>query len=46
VQRIPSPAGATISYERYGSGPPLVLVRGFSKIVDACCMQHLWRAPR
>jgi pimeloyl-ACP methyl ester carboxylesterase len=28
VQRIPSPAGATISYEQYGSGPPLVLVHG------------------
>jgi pimeloyl-ACP methyl ester carboxylesterase len=28
VQRILSPAGATVSYERYGSGPPLVLVHG------------------
>jgi pimeloyl-ACP methyl ester carboxylesterase len=26
--RIPSPAGGTVSYERYGSGPPLVLVHG------------------
>src|SRR5918999_1073940 len=28
MQRIPSPAGATVSYETYGSGPPLVLVHG------------------
>lgn len=28
MQRIPSPAGATISYEKYGIGPPLVLVHG------------------
>src|SRR5688572_29869342 len=28
VQRVPSPAGATVSYESYGSGPPLVLVHG------------------
>jgi pimeloyl-ACP methyl ester carboxylesterase len=28
VRRIPSPAGATVSYESYGSGPPLVLVHG------------------
>ena len=28
MQRISSPAGATVSYERYGSGPPLVLVHG------------------
>ena len=28
MQRILSPAGATVSYERYGSGPPLVLVHG------------------
>jgi pimeloyl-ACP methyl ester carboxylesterase len=26
--RIPSPAGVTVSYERYGDGPPLVLVHG------------------
>jgi pimeloyl-ACP methyl ester carboxylesterase len=26
--RVPSPAGVTVSYERYGSGPPLVLVHG------------------
>ena len=26
--RIPSPAGVTVSYDRYGSGPPLVLVHG------------------
>lgn len=28
MQRIASPAGATVSCERYGSGPPLVLVHG------------------
>ena len=28
MHRIPSPAGVTGSYEKYGSGPPLVLVRG------------------
>jgi pimeloyl-ACP methyl ester carboxylesterase len=28
MQRIPSPTGATVSYETYGSGPPLVLVHG------------------
>ena len=28
MHRIPSPAGATVSYETYGSGPPLVLVHG------------------
>jgi hypothetical protein len=28
MQRIRSPAGATISYDQYGSGPPLVLVHG------------------
>jgi pimeloyl-ACP methyl ester carboxylesterase len=28
VRRIPSPTGATVSYESYGSGPPLVLVHG------------------
>jgi pimeloyl-ACP methyl ester carboxylesterase len=28
MQRIPSSAGATVSYEKYGSGPPLVLVHG------------------
>lgn len=26
--RILSPAGATVSYDKYGSGPPLVLVHG------------------
>jgi pimeloyl-ACP methyl ester carboxylesterase len=26
--RVPSPAGVTVSYDRYGSGPPLVLVHG------------------
>jgi pimeloyl-ACP methyl ester carboxylesterase len=26
--RIPSPTGVTVSYDRYGSGPPLVLVHG------------------
>lgn len=26
--RLSSPAGATVSYDRYGSGPPLVLVHG------------------
>jgi pimeloyl-ACP methyl ester carboxylesterase len=28
MQRITSPAGATVSYEKYGSGPPLVLLHG------------------
>ena len=28
MQRIPSPAGVTVSYEKYGSGPPLILVHG------------------
>jgi pimeloyl-ACP methyl ester carboxylesterase len=28
MQRISSPAGALVSYEKYGSGPPLVLVHG------------------
>jgi pimeloyl-ACP methyl ester carboxylesterase len=28
MERISSPAGAKVSYERYGSGPPLVLVHG------------------
>src|SRR5918999_2648791 len=28
MPRIPSPAGATVSYDEYGSGPPLVLVHG------------------
>jgi pimeloyl-ACP methyl ester carboxylesterase len=28
MQRMPSPAGAIVSYETYGSGPPLVLVHG------------------
>jgi pimeloyl-ACP methyl ester carboxylesterase len=28
MQRIPSPAGATVSYDQSGSGPPLVLVHG------------------
>ncbi|MCA1851824.1 MAG: alpha/beta hydrolase [Beggiatoa sp.] len=28
MQRIPSPAGATVCYDKYGSGPPLVLVHG------------------
>ena len=28
MQTIHSPAGATVSYEKYGSGPPLVLVHG------------------
>jgi pimeloyl-ACP methyl ester carboxylesterase len=28
MQRIRSPAGATVSYDTYGSGPPLVLVHG------------------
>jgi pimeloyl-ACP methyl ester carboxylesterase len=28
MQRLTSPAGATVSYEQYGSGPPLVLVHG------------------
>jgi pimeloyl-ACP methyl ester carboxylesterase len=28
VQYIPSPAGATVSYDKYGSGSPLVLVHG------------------
>jgi hypothetical protein len=26
--RLTSPAGATVSYDQYGSGPPLVLVHG------------------
>lgn len=28
MHRIPSPAGAIVSYEKYGSGSPLVLVHG------------------
>lgn len=28
MQRIHSPSGATVSHDRYGSGPPLVLVHG------------------
>lgn len=28
MQRIPSPAGAMVSYDKYGSGLPLVLVHG------------------
>jgi pimeloyl-ACP methyl ester carboxylesterase len=28
MQRITSPAGVTVSYDKYGSGPPLVLVHG------------------
>jgi pimeloyl-ACP methyl ester carboxylesterase len=28
MQRIRSPGGITVSYDRYGSGPPLVLVHG------------------
>jgi pimeloyl-ACP methyl ester carboxylesterase len=28
VPRIPSPSGITVSYDRYGSGPSLVLVHG------------------
>lgn len=28
MQRVASPTGAVVSYERYGSGPPLVLVHG------------------
>ena len=28
MHRLLSPAGATVSYDRYGSGPPLVLVHG------------------
>src|SRR5688572_18585695 len=28
MQRVQSAAGATVSYEKYGSGPPLVLVHG------------------
>ena len=28
MQRLISPAGATVSYDQYGSGPPLVLVHG------------------
>jgi pimeloyl-ACP methyl ester carboxylesterase len=28
MQRITLPAGTTVSYEKYGGGPPLVLVHG------------------
>lgn len=28
MQRVTAPAGATVSYDKYGSGPPLVLVHG------------------
>jgi pimeloyl-ACP methyl ester carboxylesterase len=28
MQRVPSPAGITVSYDKYGSGPPLVLIHG------------------
>ncbi|HXH11766.1 MAG TPA: alpha/beta fold hydrolase [Alphaproteobacteria bacterium] len=28
MQRIPSPAGTIVSYDQYGSGPPLILVHG------------------
>jgi pimeloyl-ACP methyl ester carboxylesterase len=28
MERLTSPAGATVSYDRYGGGPPLVLVHG------------------
>jgi pimeloyl-ACP methyl ester carboxylesterase len=28
MQRLTSPAGATVSYDQYGRGPPLVLVHG------------------
>jgi pimeloyl-ACP methyl ester carboxylesterase len=28
MERITSPVGATVSYDKYGSGPPLVLVHG------------------
>jgi pimeloyl-ACP methyl ester carboxylesterase len=28
MQRVLSPAGTTVSYDRYGAGPPLVLVHG------------------
>jgi pimeloyl-ACP methyl ester carboxylesterase len=28
MRRIPSPSGVSVSYDRYGSGPPLVLVHG------------------
>lgn len=28
MQRVCTPAGVTVSYDRYGSGPPLVLVHG------------------
>jgi pimeloyl-ACP methyl ester carboxylesterase len=28
MQRIASPAGATVFYDKYSSGPPLILVHG------------------